>query len=177
MWVTTLWHEQLGAAQWAVICLAALIGAVTDLRSRSIPNWLTIPVWFAGLAFALVQFGTMGLMDAILGSVVVALPYVLLFLFAEGGAGDAKMMGALGAWLGVINGLITLACVAMAGVFVAIAFAVYVQRQRATTQTTHGDLQSYDAEPQCTSSMTMPFGVPILLGVLVSAVGVILWKA
>ena len=37
-----------------------------------------------------------------------ACPYVALFLFAGGGGGDAKLMGAIGAWVGFASGVIVL---------------------------------------------------------------------
>jgi Flp pilus assembly protein protease CpaA len=48
---------------------------------------------------------------------------VLLFVFAGGGAGDAKMMAALAAWLGLEAGVVVLVCVAATGAFFGVAHA------------------------------------------------------
>ena len=46
-------------------------------------------------------FGWDGLGGSLLAGVILGLPYVILFLFAGGGAGDAKIMMAAGTWLGM----------------------------------------------------------------------------
>ena len=85
--------------QWAVAAGAALTAAVIDVRQRRIPNALTLPLLVMGLLYALMYKGLGGAAESMIACVAVALPYVLLFAFAGGGAGDAKMMGAIGAWL------------------------------------------------------------------------------
>ena len=103
-------------AQWGVVLGASLAAAIWDLRSRRIPNALTLPLVVTGLLYGLLAGGLSGLGQAAAACVVVALPYILLFVFAGGGAGDAKMMGALGAWLGLAAGAVVLGTVAATGV-------------------------------------------------------------
>ena len=105
----TLWDHSVVPVQWGVVLCVSLIGAITDLRSGRIPNFLTMPILLAGATWAVWLCGPAGLADALLGCLLLATPYVLLFVFAGGGAGDAKLMGAIGAWLGVVNGLVALA--------------------------------------------------------------------
>lgn len=100
--------------QWGVAIAASLVAAVSDVRSRRIPNALTVPVLAGGLLFSLLAGGLSGLGDSLAGCLVMGVPYVLLFLLG-GGAGDAKMMGALGAWLGFRSGVTTLVAVAVIG--------------------------------------------------------------
>lgn len=111
MWLTTLWEQGLQPVPWAVVVAASLVAAMTDIASRRIPNILTGPLLLGGVVWAAWTAGPSGLADSISACVLLALPYVLLFLFAGGGAGDAKLMGAVGAWLGMVNGLIVLSCV------------------------------------------------------------------
>lgn len=71
-----------------------------DWRNRRIPNWLTVPFFFVGLAANSVAWGWHGAKDVLAGAglaLVVLLPPVLLRGL---GAGDWKLMGALGALLG-----------------------------------------------------------------------------
>jgi prepilin signal peptidase PulO-like enzyme (type II secretory pathway) len=85
--------------QWGVVFGTSLAAAIFDLRSKRIPNALTIPLLVAGLVWATWIGGLSGLGNAAAACFLLALPYVFLFLFAKGGAGDAKLMGAIGAWL------------------------------------------------------------------------------
>ncbi len=110
------------AVAWTVVLAVSVIATVTDLRSRRVPNVLTFPVLLAGLAWASAT-GWLGLGSALGGCVLLALPYVFLFVFAGGGAGDAKLMGAIGAWLGLGYGAVTLAAVALSGAGLAFVFA------------------------------------------------------
>ena len=68
---------------------------------------------------------------AALACLVVSLPFVLLFVFAGGGAGDAKLMGAVGAWLGLGSGIVALGSVCAAGVAFAVVHALSRNRLRA----------------------------------------------
>ena len=85
-----------------VLTALLLIAAVFDIRSRRIPNWLTLSGviagillnWYigppeAGVLFALAGFGT--------GFAV----YMFLYLIRAMGAGDVKLMAAVGAIVGL----------------------------------------------------------------------------
>ena len=80
--------------------LAASVALVTDMRSRRIPNWLTVSVLLAGLLVNLLANGFDGLLSALAGA---ALGFALLIPFyalRAMGAGDVKLRAALGAVLG-----------------------------------------------------------------------------
>jgi prepilin signal peptidase PulO-like enzyme (type II secretory pathway) len=106
--------------QWGVVLGASLAAAIWDVRSRRIPNALTLPLAVTGLLYGLSAGGLGGLGQAVAACGLIALPYVLLFVFAGGGAGDAKMMGALGAWLGLAAGVVVLGAVAATGVLLGL---------------------------------------------------------
>jgi len=77
-----------------------LSAALLDWRSRRIPNWLTIPGFLSGVTLHVVLNGWHGFLFALAGGIlalVVLLPLVLLRAL---GAGDWKLMGAVGAFLG-----------------------------------------------------------------------------
>ena len=102
--------------QWGVVIGASLVAAAFDLQTRRIPNALTMPLLLAGLIRAIWLGRLLGLADAAAACFLLAMPFVLLFVFAGGGAGDAKLMGAIGAWLGLAQGMRVLLCVAAAGI-------------------------------------------------------------
>lgn len=94
-------------SHWPVLtCLAAAsVATVTDLRTRTIPNWLTLPLLPLALLGHALQSGGGGLLQSTLGGLVCFLP--CLFLFARGavGGGDVKLFAAFGALLGAGQGL------------------------------------------------------------------------
>jgi len=120
------------SVQWAVLLIATAACAVFDFRSRRIPNFVTIPLLLLGLVHAGFVSDGPGLTDSLLGCVVMAFPYVILFSLCKGGAGDAKLMGAVGAWVGFKEGALLLAFVAGSGIVMAVAKAV-AERQLKTT--------------------------------------------
>lgn len=80
---------------FTVVCL------FTDLRWRRIPNWLTVPAFAVGVLTHTVCGGWTGLKFSLLGFGTGFGLLLALWLIGGGGGGDVKMMGALGAWLGV----------------------------------------------------------------------------
>ena len=179
----------MGGLQWGVVIGVSLVGALCDLGVRRIPNLLTLPALLAGLGWATWVGGAMGLIDATVGCLALALPFVLLFVFAGGGAGDAKLMGAIGAWLGLLNGVIALLAVVFSGLVLAIAFAL-AKRQLRTALVNLARMASIAIVAVSTRSrlggagilaagsrdmQTIPYGVGIFAGVCLAAGGVFAW--
>lgn len=85
---------------WVLALAMACYGGWMDWRTRRIPNWLTVPGALTGLAANAILQGWHGALISLEGAVLalsVLLPLVLLRGF---GAGDWKLMGAMGAVLG-----------------------------------------------------------------------------
>ena len=80
--------------------VVAMIAGITDWRSRRIPNWLTAPSLAIGIAVNTWLQGWAGTKASLLGAglgLLLLLPFVLIRSL---GAGDWKLVGALGAFLG-----------------------------------------------------------------------------
>lgn len=112
--------------------LLAIIAAWTDLRSRRIPNWLTVSGLVVGIVANIVLSGWSGLKESLLGAGVglaLLLPFVLLRSL---GAGDWKLAGALGSFTGprLLTDLL-LGSVLVAGIM-ALVLVVYKGRLRQT---------------------------------------------
>ncbi len=110
----------------------ALIAGWTDLRSRRIPNWLTVPGLVVGVVANTVLGGWSGLKTSLLGAVIglaLLLPFVLLRSL---GAGDWKLAIALGGFTGpaLLMDLL-IASVFVAGLMAA-ALIIYKGRVRQT---------------------------------------------
>lgn len=154
--------------------LLALLAGWMDLRSRRIPNWLTVPGLLVGLGLNSLLGGWSGLKMSLLGAVVglaLLLPFVLLRSL---GAGDWKLAGALGAFAG--PGLLVdllLGSVFVAGAM-ALVLVIYKGRLRQTMRNighilislvtfrlpgSHVSLDNPDA-------LKVPYGVALALTVM-----------
>ena len=77
----------------------SLAAGIADIRSRRIPNWLTVGGAGLGVGFAALG-GAGSLLHALEGLTAGLAIGVALFLFKALGAGDAKFMAAIAAWAG-----------------------------------------------------------------------------
>lgn len=101
----------------------ASIACWTDLRTRRIPNVLTFGAAGAGLAFHAFFSGS-GPLTALAGWITGVLIFSPLFLLRGMGAGDLKLLGALGAWLGPLMAIRIGLWSALAGGVLAIVVAM-----------------------------------------------------
>src|ERR1700722_11609734 len=93
----------LGAGQILLGILVA-IAAVFDIRSRRIPNWLVLAGIIVGLAWNVYSSGWSGLLRASEGLGLGFVLYFPLYLIRARGAGDVKLLAAVGAIAGPVNG-------------------------------------------------------------------------
>lgn len=110
---------------WMLLVAACLLASFTDLRSMRIPNWLTLPLLAAGLAYGLARGGMPGLGDAASGMAIAGAIFVAAYAVAGGGAGDAKLMMALGSWLGLDPSVVLVLGVTICGAVWAILLTVH----------------------------------------------------
>jgi len=105
----------------AILALGvAIVAGWLDWRLRRIPNWLTVPALVSGLVVNTLAWRWSGTKAALEGAglgLAVLLPFVLLRGL---GAGDWKLMGALGAWLGPGRLIVVL----LGTIFIAGAMAI-----------------------------------------------------
>jgi len=162
----------------------ALIAGWTDWRSRRIPNWLTVAGFLIGVSVNTFASGWVGLRTSLLGAgfgLLVLLPFVFLRSL---GAGDWKLAGALGAFVGweVLADLL-MGSLLVAGIM-ALGLVIYKRRFKETLRnigrlllsmvTFHmpGAEVSLD-NPQ---SLKVPYGVALALTALLFGVER-MWRA
>lgn len=103
------------------ICLAgAAAAAYTDWQFRKVRNLLVMPLLLLGLLGAGVSGNLPELRDALLGAM---LPLVLVpfFVLRMLGAGDIKLLMALGCWVGLVESATLLLYSVLAGGIMALA--------------------------------------------------------
>jgi prepilin peptidase CpaA len=107
----------------AVIAVA-LVACAWDLRTRRIPNVLTLGSAVAAWLFFLAQGGSSALAWSAAGWLFGVLLFFPFFALGGMGAGDVKLMGGLGAWLGPVGVFYLAFYTAMAGGLMAVILVV-----------------------------------------------------
>src|SRR4051812_37143853 len=107
---------------WPVFAMVSLAAAI-DVRTRRIPNWLTMPFLIAGVVMNTILAGWTGLSRSLEGIALALLALGVLCILRTMGFGDLKLCAAAGAWIGPATLLFALVITAMAGGVLAIAYA------------------------------------------------------
>jgi len=160
-----------------ILALAVLLAAIagwTDYRSRRIPNWLTVPGLFVGIAANTWVGGWQGLKTSLLGTGLALLLLLPLVMVRSLGAGDWKLAGALGAFVGpgVMFNLL-LASIFVAGAM-AVVLVIYKGRVRETLRNLGHMLAAFanlrlpgpEVSLDNPESLKVPYGVALALTVV-----------
>lgn len=91
-----------------------------DMREHRIPNWLVLGVLATGFVGQLTTNAWMGLLYASLGALVGTAFFIPFYVKGAMGAGDVKLMGAVGSSFGAIGALLAGGFTLAAGFVLAI---------------------------------------------------------
>jgi prepilin peptidase CpaA len=115
---------------WSVLLLTFLAAAVlSDCRSQRIPNVLSVGLLLTGIAAALHTRGLPGLPTALAGAGTGFLALLPFYALGGFGAGDVKLMTAVGAWFSVELAAWTAAYTLLAGGALGLAVALWSLRR------------------------------------------------
>jgi prepilin peptidase CpaA len=172
----------------AFIGIFTLVAAVCDFRTKKLPNLLTVPAFLAAIVFHVtvgaLEGGFSGSMKGLgfaMGGFGVGFGILLvLWLIGGGGAGDVKLMGALGAWFGATQTFV-LFLVSVVFVLVlsvgAMGWAMFTKgawnakRKYLSTDSSASGPQTHEQKMQNkVRRRLLPFGVPVAM-----AAWVLLW--
>ncbi|WP_066156546.1 prepilin peptidase [Hydrogenophaga pseudoflava] len=178
------------AGQWQAAALGLLglclaLAALSDARQRRIPNALVLMTLTAGLllnAFGPQPFlrnpglfspypGALGIGASLLGALVALLLFLPFYALRVLGAGDVKLLAAVGAFAGPAESLNLALCVLLAGGVLALGRMAAARNARLVMQNTlaslgqmlPGSAGSFDASTQ--TAWRMPYAVAIAAGV------------
>jgi len=157
--------------------LCAGIGSVIDVRGRRIPNLVTGPAIIAGLMLHAICGGWRGLGDSALAGVIAGGIFLIFYLAGGIGAGDVKLMTAVGCFAGLSALPLVVISTVLAGGVIALAIGIYKRRLRETLRNVVAVLQHHgqhglQPHPELTLSnaraLCLPFALPIAAGCLIT---------
>jgi prepilin peptidase CpaA len=115
-----------------VLVVLVLSAAVWDLRNRRIPNALSLAGIVAGVSLNSFLYGFSGLRRSLSGLALALFLYVLLWLIRAVGAGDAKLMAAVGSLVGPGDWVAIFLITAILGAAIGMVLIVQQRRVRKT---------------------------------------------
>jgi prepilin peptidase CpaA len=147
----------------ALACLLAFVAvaAVVDMRTKRIPNWLTISAVALALVLNVARQGGYGALASGAGMLTGLAAFLPFYLAGGFGAGDIKAMGAVGAFLGPKGVLVASAWTLVVGGLCALAVVVAFRRKAARAE--GGGFRN-------AGQQRFPYGVAIALGTALSVV-------
>lgn len=157
----------------AVVC--ALAGAVFDVRSRRIPNFITLPSILTGLIFHGIAGGWRELGFSALACLICGGVFLVFWLAGGMGAGDVKLMAAVGCLGGLplLNTAWLLILTALSGGVMALVLAIWRGRLKETLINTgaialHHRTEGLTPHPALNVSnawtLRLPYGLAIAAG-------------
>ena len=153
--------------------ISAGIGSIHDLCERRIPNLLTGPAILIALALHAVYGGWSGLASSALAGLIAGAIFLIFYLAGGMGAGDVKLIAAVGCLAGLSNTAYLLVLTSLAGGAMGIVFALMRGRLKETLLnvgeiTTHHRKSGLKPHPDLNvrngSTLRLPYGVAIAAG-------------
>lgn len=171
----------------AVLVVIVVTAAVYDIRYRKIPNWLVLVGLVVG--FGLNTFlleGATGFLYSAKGMGLALLIYFPLYLLRAMGAGDAKLMAAVGSIVGWGNWLAIFVLTAVIGGVMGLVVLLFAGRIRKTfwnlgwmiNEIIHFRApyrSSEELDVRSAKAMRMPHGVSIALGCIAFLIARVIW--
>ncbi len=101
------------------------ISAYTEIKSRRIPNWLTLGTLLTALASSFIVGGSTMFKFSLIGFLVGTAAFLPFCLAGVLGGGDLKLMAAVGAIVGYPTVFWALYYTVLAGGLIALAYAIW----------------------------------------------------
>ena len=90
---------------YSLTCLVLLIGSITDLKTREVPDWINYGFIISGIAlnliFSIVYSNSSYILNSIIGLVIFFGIAYIMFYAGQWGGGDSKILMGIGSMLGL----------------------------------------------------------------------------
>jgi prepilin peptidase CpaA len=159
----------------AAVAASGGLSALVDLRTRRVPNPLTVGIALTGVALALFHVTPLGLPAALAGFAVGLVLMLPGHIIGATGAGDVKLFAALGTLLGPKGILVAFAYTAIAGGVMAVCVAMTRRRLGLTMARTAALVRSGGANvaqiEHASANNRFAYAPAIAVGTLIAALG------
>jgi len=159
----------------ALVAGSGALGAAIDLRSRRVPNWLTLGIAVVGLTLAAARLSGLSLPAAFAGLALGLAVMLPGHLIGATGAGDVKLLAALGTMLGPKATVLAFIYAAIAGGGLAVLVALQRRTLEVTMARTAMLVRSRGANvaeiEQASSDNRFAYAPAIAIGAVVAALG------
>ena len=158
-----------------ILTLLLLLAAISDLRSRRIPNSLVLGCAVLGLVYVLTRSFSLGAFGSWAGGLGLGLAIWLPFYaFGWLGAGDVKLFAAAAAWFGPVGAVRAALLCAVAGGVLSVAYMFWTRTARVTFYrigtwalvAVTGQLRP--PPPASESRHQLPYGVAMAVGIAIA---------
>jgi prepilin peptidase CpaA len=169
-----------------LLVLIVIPAAFFDYRSRRVPNWLSLAGVLLGIGLNFFLYETPGLWTSLKGMGVAFGIYFVLYLLRAMGAGDVKLMAAVGAIVGLWNWVGILVITSVFGGLAALVLVSKKGRLRTTFRniwlilTSLGHRQApYETNPELDvrneQAVRLPHAVSICFGAMAFLIAAYIW--
>jgi prepilin peptidase CpaA len=167
----TLFTSELTYPATATVC--AIAGSVFDIKSRRIPNFITFPALFLGLLMHLLLGGWTQMLSAFAAGIICGAVFLVFYLAGGMGAGDVKLILAVGCIAGMphIGYLLALTAISGGAMAIGLAMARGQLKQTVTnvlTLTSHHASQGLRPHPELnllnSKTLRLPYALAIAGG-------------
>ncbi len=163
--------------------MVGTVAAYWDIKYRKIPNWLTFPAMLLGVILNL-TFNYRTWYFSLLGLLVGFLFFLLPFILGGIGAGDVKLLMALGAFLGMKPIILVGLCSGIAGGLLSLLELLvqdgFIRTKHRlillVTSIWDKDIRQIVLRANQTSKLTIPYGLAIFIGLLAGLIWGPLWE-
>jgi prepilin peptidase CpaA len=163
----------------------AVAAAIVDVQQHRIPNVITYPAMLAGVLLRTYCFGWKGLLSAVGGFLLAGGIVFVFYAVRAMGAGDLKLLAALGAIVGPRYAVNIIIATGIAGGVLALVYVAYRGQMRATLSNVGAVMKFHawgglQAHPELNldnpAALRMPYGLAIAAGAVYTFVAPLLWK-